>query len=83
MAEQEAAVAKDARVQQLERQLDWNSPGQLGEYASVSVDAALSFAGQVMASLRQAAVDQPLTTIFLSFQAGYAASRLSHRHAAR
>jgi hypothetical protein len=76
-------VAKDAKLQQLERQLDWNSPGPLGEIASASVDSALSITGQIVGSLRQAAIDQPLTTIFLSFQAGYAVGRWGHRHESR
>jgi hypothetical protein len=76
-------VAKDPQVQQLERQLDWNSPGPLGDIAAASVDSALSIAGQIVDSLRQAAIDQPLITLFLSFQAGYAAGRLGHRHGSR
>ena len=75
-------MAKDPKVQQLERQLDWNSPGPLGDIAA-SVDSALSITGQIVASLRQAAIDQPLTTLFLSFQAGYAVGRWGHRHATR
>ena len=76
-------MAKDAKVQQLERQLDWNSPGPLGDIAAASVDSALSITGQIVASLRQAAVDRPLTTLFLSFQAGYAVGRWGHRHGSR
>jgi hypothetical protein len=79
----EAAVAKDPKVQQLERQLDWNSPGPLGDIAAASVDSALSITGQIVASLRRAAIDQPLTTLFLSFQAGYAVGRWGYRHGSR
>jgi hypothetical protein len=35
-------VAKDAKLQQLERQLSWNSPGPLGEIATTVVDTAPS-----------------------------------------
>ena len=76
-------MAKDAKVQQLERQLSWNSPGPLGEMAIVGLDTALSVTSQLVAPLRQAAIDQPLTTLFLSFQAGYAVGRWGHRHAPR
>jgi hypothetical protein len=76
-------VAKDPKVQQLERQLDWNSSGPLGEMATKGVDSALSVTGQIMDTLRQAAIDQPLTTIFLSFQAGYMVGRWGNRHATR
>jgi hypothetical protein len=76
-------LSRYTKVQQLERQLDWNSSGPLGEAASASVDSALSITGQIVTSLRQAAVDQPLTTLFLSFQAGYAVGRCGHRHESR
>jgi hypothetical protein len=76
-------VAKDAKVQQLERRLGWNSPGPLGEIATAGVDTALSATSQLVASLRQAAIDQPLTTLFLSFQAGYVVGRWGHQHATR
>jgi hypothetical protein len=76
-------VAKDPQVQQLERQLDWNSPGPLGDIAAASMDSALSITGQIVASLRQAAMDQPLITLFLSFQAGYVVGRWGYRHGSR
>jgi hypothetical protein len=76
----EAAVAKDAKVQQLERQLDWNSPGPLGDIAVASMDSVLSITGQIVNSLRQSAVDRPLTTLFLSFQVGYAVGRWGRQH---
>jgi hypothetical protein len=82
-AEKEAGVAKDAKVQQLERQLSWNSPGPLGEMALAGLGTTFSVTSQLVASLRQAAIDQPLTTLFLSFQAGYAVGRWGHRHAPR
>ena len=82
-SEKEAGVAKNAKVQQLERQLSWNSPGPLGEMALAGLGTTFSVTSQLVASLRQATIDQPLTTLFLSFQAGYAVGRWGHRHAPR
>jgi hypothetical protein len=45
-------VTKDEKVQQLERQPDWNSPGPLGDIATASVDTVLSATDQIVASLR-------------------------------
>lgn len=76
-------MAKDAKLQRLERQLSWNSPGPLGNIAAAGVGAAFSVGNQLVASLRQAAFDQPLTMLLLSFQAGYAVGRWGHRDARR
>ena len=45
-------MANDPKVQQLERQLVWNSPGPLGDIAAASVDSALSITGQMQADGR-------------------------------
>jgi hypothetical protein len=82
-ANKEAGVAQDAKLQRLERQLSWNSPGPLGDIAAAGVGTALSVGYQLVASLRQATIGQPLTMLLLSFQAGYAMGRWGHRHAPR
>ena len=76
-------MAQDAKLQRLERQLSWNSPGPLGDIAAAGVGTALSVGYQLVASLRQATIGQPLTMLLLSFQAGYAMGRWGHRHARR
>ena len=76
-------MVKEAKLQQLEGQLSRDGLGLVGEMTTEALHVAVSITSQLVASLRRAASDQPLTVLILSFQAGYAVGHWEHRHAAR
>ena len=76
-------MAADQQIDRLYRQLSKQSLGPIGTIFNGTVARLGSASTALAACLRQAAYDRPLTTLLLSFQAGYLVARLGRRYARR
>jgi hypothetical protein len=74
-------MAVDKRLDQLSSQLSKHSLRPIDAIFNEIMSRLGSALGAVVLSLRKAANDQPLMTVFLAAQAGYLFARLGRRHA--
>jgi hypothetical protein len=74
-------MAENVKLRRLERQLSRDPLSPVGAVTNEALHAATLMVGRLLASLRQAAFDRPLTTLFLSCEAGYLVARLGRRRA--
>jgi hypothetical protein len=74
-------VDADARIDRLKRQLSKQSLGPLDVIANQTISSLCLVLVSAVCWLRRAVYDQPLVTLLLSFQAGYAIARLGRRDA--
>ena len=74
-------MARDAKLQELERQLSRYSLGPVDDVINQASHTATIMISQLTAFLRQAAFDHPLTVLFLSCEAGYIVGRWGRKHA--
>ena len=76
-------MAVDQQIDRLYCQLSKQSLGPIDTIFNETVARVGSASTTLAAWLRQAAYDRPLTTLLLSFQAGYWVARLGGRYARR
>ncbi len=74
-------MAADDKLAQLNRQLSRQSLGPIGSVSNRIVASSISVVTSLVTWLRQSAFDQPLITLLMAFQAGYAVGRLGRRYA--
>jgi hypothetical protein len=73
----------DAKLETLERQLSTQSFGPLDPLFDQVLSMLTTAVLKLAASLEQAVLDQPLTTLLLACQAGYVVARVGRRYARR
>jgi hypothetical protein len=76
-------MAVDQQIDRLSRKLSKQSLGPIGKIFNETVSRLGLASTSLAAWLRQAAYDQPLTTLLLSCQAGYLVARLGRLYARR
>jgi hypothetical protein len=69
-------VDADAKIDRLKQQLSRQSLGPLAVIADQTISSLRLVLVSAVCRLRQAVYEQPLVTLLLSFQAGYAVARL-------
>jgi hypothetical protein len=73
----------DEHLDRLNKQLSGQSLGPVDAVVNEMMVRLIVATSSLVTSLRQAAYDQPLITLLLSWQVGYLAARLGRRHARR
>jgi hypothetical protein len=76
-------MAVDEQLDRLNRQLTKHSLGPINPIVNQTASSLTRASASFAAWLRQAAFDQPLITLLLSFQFGYLIARLGRRYASR
>jgi hypothetical protein len=76
-------MSVDETIDRLSQQLDKQSLGPIDTISNEVMRRVGSAAGSLVASLRQAAYDQPLMTLLLACQFGYLVARLGRAYARR
>lgn len=71
----------DDKLDELKRTLNRQSLGPVGAISDKAASSLRTAVVSFTTWLRQAAYDQPLITLLLSFQAGYLVARLGRRYA--
>jgi hypothetical protein len=76
-------MAIDEQIDRLQSRLKRQSSGPIDTVLNEAIMQLSAAVRSLAAWLRQAAYEQPLTTLLLSLEAGYAVARLGRRHARR
>jgi hypothetical protein len=74
-------MAADEQIDQLRRRLNRESLGPVAVVSNQAVAGLMKAVQSITDWLRQSALDRPLITLLLSFEAGYAIARLGRKHA--
>jgi hypothetical protein len=74
-------MAADEQIDRLRRQLSRESLGPIHGATNEILSRIWAMIGALTAGLREVATRQPLTTLLLSFQAGFGIARLARRYA--
>ena len=78
---EEFVMNMDERIDRLQARLRRQSLGPIDKVLNEVIVRLSAAVRSLAAQLRQTAYEQPLTTLLLSFEAGYAVARLGRRHA--
>jgi hypothetical protein len=76
-------MAADEQIDRLRRQLSRESLGPIHGVTNEILSRIGVMIGGLTRWLREVATEQPLTTLLLSFQAGFGIARLGRRYARR
>ena len=76
-------MAADEQIDELRHRLNRESLGPVGVVSNQAISTFMRAVQFITYSLRQSALDRPLITLLLSFEAGYAVARLGRKHARR